>query len=102
MAVDFDSLTNIIEQYGYLAVFLSMTLEGMCIPVPSELVLGFAGFMVYQNVFSFPGAILAGWLGSMTGSLFIYFLARQGGREFLYKFCRLIHLSPSYVDKMSD
>ncbi|MDF2569687.1 MAG: yghB [Sporomusa sp.] len=102
MSIDFNYLIEGIQQYGYLAVFLSMILEGMCIPVPSELVLGFAGFMVYQGIFSFPVAVAAGWLGSMLGSLTIYFIARQGGRKFLYKLCRLIRISPSYVDKMGE
>ncbi|HWR44431.1 DedA family protein [Sporomusa sp.] len=102
MTIDFSPLIEIIEQYSYGAVCLAMVLEGMCLPVPSELVLGFAGFMVYQGVFSFPAAVGAGWLGSMLGSLFIYFVARQGGRNFLYKFCRIFRLSPVYIDKMGE
>ncbi|HWR09795.1 DedA family protein [Sporomusa sp.] len=102
MAIDFTPLIGIIEQYSYGAVCLAMVFEGMCLPIPSELVLGFAGYMVYKGVFSFPAAVFAGWLGSMLGSLFIYFVARQGGRRFLYRFCGIIRLSPVYVDRMGE
>lgn len=100
MTIDFSPLLGFIEQYSYGAVGVAMLLEGMCLPVPSELVLGFAGFMVYQGIFSFPAAVFSGWLGSMLGSLFIYAVARQGGRPFLYRFCRLFRLSPVYIDKI--
>ncbi len=100
MMIDLSPLLGLIEQYSYGAVGLAMLLEGMCLPVPSELVLGFAGFMVYKGIFSFPAAVFAGWLGSVLGSLCIYVVARQGGRPFLNRFCRVFGLSPAYIDKL--
>ncbi len=97
-----DSLTVFVEKYGYLAVFVSMFFEGMCIPIPSEIVLGFAGFMVYQGKFTFTGAILAGWLGSFAGSCTIYYAALRGGRQFLYRYCHLIRLSPAHIDTFGE
>jgi membrane protein DedA with SNARE-associated domain len=97
-----DSLTVFVENYGYMAVFISMFFEGLCIPIPSEIVLGFAGFMVYQGKFSFTGAILAGWLGSFAGSCTIYYAARRGGRQFLYRYCHLIRLSPAHIDTFGE
>jgi len=98
---DFESLTGLIENYGYLAIFLAMFLEGMCIPVPSELVLGFAGFLVYQGKLSFAGAVFAGWLGSFAGSCIIYYAARKGGRAFLYRWGRLVQLTPARLDTIA-
>jgi membrane protein DedA with SNARE-associated domain len=99
---DLNSLTNIVGEYGYLAVFCTMFLEGMCIPIPSELIMGFAGFMVYQGKFSLGGAILAGWLGSLSGSFTVYLAARKGGRIFLYRWGHLIHLSPERLDIIGE
>ena len=99
---DLGSLTDAVKTYGYLAVFLMMFLEGMCIPIPSELVLGFAGFMVYQGNFAFAGAILAGWLGSFAGSFTIYLLARKGGRKYLYQYGHLVRLSPKRLDLIAS
>ncbi len=93
-----DALTVFVEDYGYVAVFAAMFLEGMCIPVPSEIVMGFAGFMVYQGKFTLSGALFAGWLGSFAGSCAIYWAARKGGRKFLYRYCHLLRLSPAHID----
>jgi membrane protein DedA with SNARE-associated domain len=93
-----ETLTLLVEDYGYLAIFIAMYFEGLCIPIPSEIVMGFAGFMVYQGKLSFPGAIFAGWLGSFAGSCTIYYAARKGGRQFLYRYCHLVRLSPAHLD----
>ncbi|MDR3592165.1 MAG: DedA family protein [Negativicutes bacterium] len=99
---DLNSLTTIVGEYGYLAIFCTMFLEGMCIPVPSELIMGFAGFMVFKGKFSLTGAILAGWLGSMSGSFTIYLLARKGGRKYLYRWGHRIGLGPHRLDVIGD
>lgn len=41
------------ESYGYIAMFVAMALENANIPIPSEVVLGFAGFLISQQIFSF-------------------------------------------------
>lgn len=97
-----DSLTVFVEDYGYLAVVISMFFEGLCIPIPSEIVMGFAGFMVFQGKFSLPGAIFAGWLGSFAGSCTVYYAARRGGRQFLYRYCHLVRLSPAHIDTFGE
>ncbi|MDT8902644.1 DedA family protein [Anaeroselena agilis] len=97
-----ENLTLLVEDYGYVAVFVGMFFEGMCIPVPSELVMGFAGYLVYQGKFSLTGAILSGWLGSFAGSCTIYYAARKGGRHFLYRYCHLLRLSPARLDTIGE
>lgn len=96
--MDFTILPDIIQKYGYGAVFFAMLLEGACMPVPSELVLGFAGFLVYQGKMTFAGAVCAAWLGSLTGSFITYSAARYGGRRFLYKWGHFIHITPRRID----
>lgn len=93
-----ESLTVLVADYGYLAIFISMFFEGLCVPVPSELVLGFAGFLAFQGKLAIGGAILSGWLGSFAGSLSIYTFARTSGRKYLYRYCHLAHLTPERLD----
>ena len=46
-----DLIVSFLSEWGYLALFVIMILENMNIPIPSEIVLGFAGFLVSQNIF---------------------------------------------------
>ena len=55
-----DFITSLLTEWGYLALFIIMALENMNIPIPSEIVLGFAGFLVFKGVFTFWPTILIG------------------------------------------
>lgn len=99
---DFNLLTAIIQNYGYSAIFLASILEGACMPIASELVLGFAGLLVYKGQLSFWGAVSAGWFGSLIGAFIIYSAARYGGRKFIYKWGHVIHLTPIRIDTFTD
>ncbi len=67
-------MTEAIEQFGALGVFLLMVPESACIPVPSEVTLLFAGFAVHSGWMSLPAAILAATAGNLLGSLLAYWL----------------------------
>ena len=60
------------ESYGYIAMFFAMAAENANIPIPSEVILGFAGFLISQGVFefmpTFPWTWLLVWAGSVLGS----------------------------------
>ncbi len=62
-----------------------MALENMNIPIPSEIILGFAGFLVSQQIFSFWPTILVGTIAGLTGSLLSYYIGLKGGREFMLR-----------------
>ena len=56
-------IISFLSEWGYLALFICMALENMNIPIPSEIILGFAGFLVSQGVFSFwPTILITGLL----------------------------------------
>lgn len=65
-------MTDVIEQFGVLGVFLLMVPESAGIPLPSEVTLLFSGFAVHQGWMSFPLAVLAATLGNLVGSLLAY------------------------------
>jgi len=79
-------LTTTISSYGYLATTLLMAIESCNIPVPSEIILPFSGFLVAREGLSFWIMILAGGVGCVIGSDISYALGKWGGRPFLYKY----------------
>jgi len=64
----------VIEKTGYLGIFLLMAVESANIPVPSEIIMPFSGFLVSSGVFYFWIVVLVGALGNLVGSLFSYWL----------------------------
>ncbi len=78
--------TGIIASTGYFGIFILMVLESMVAPVPSELVMPFAGFLVADGKMSFWLAVIVSGLASVTGSLISYYLAFFGGKELINKF----------------
>ncbi len=64
----------VIEKTGYFGIFLLMALESANIPIPSEIIMPFSGFLVSTGVFSFWLVVLSGAFGNLAGSLFSYWL----------------------------
>jgi membrane protein DedA with SNARE-associated domain len=105
-----DTVQRLIAENGYVAVFLLMMLGCMCIPVPSEVVMAFAGALCAPafaaSVLGSPEAALSlGWVvvwgiaGSMVGSLAAYWLGAWGGRPAIDRWGRYLLLRPHEVDR---
>ncbi len=89
---------NIIGSLGYWGVFIGMTLESACIPLPSEVIMPFAGFAVYQGKMTLLGIGIVGALGNLLGALIAYFVGLKGGRPLLEKYGKYILISQSKLD----
>jgi len=89
---------NFIDSWGYFAVAVLMAMENACIPVPSELILGFAGYLVSAERMTFTGAMIAGMIGGMAGSIFAYVVGATGGRKFVDKYGKYFFIKKSHVD----
>jgi membrane protein DedA with SNARE-associated domain len=81
-----DWVTNVIETLGYAGVAFLVALESIFPPIPSEIVLPFAGYAAARGDFSVIGMILAATVGSVVGSLVLYGLAAWIGPERLHRF----------------
>lgn len=92
------SFLTFIDQFGYFAVILLMAMENACIPIPSELILGFAGYLIFAERMTFTGAIIAGMVGGMLGSIFAYLIGSTKGREFVDKYGKYFLIKKSHVD----
>ena len=93
-----DVFLNFIDQWGYFAVALLMGLENACVPIPSELILGFAGYLIFAGRMTFAGAMWAGMIGGVLGSIFAYEVGRRGGRPFVDRYGKYFFVKPSHVD----
>jgi membrane protein DedA with SNARE-associated domain len=83
-----------ISQYGYMGIILLMALESATVPVPSEIVMPFAGFLVWeQGVMTLPGIILAGTIGCTLGSIAAYAVGYYAGRPLILRYGKYVLLS---------
>lgn len=76
-------ITNSISSWGYLAVFILMMLESALIPIPSEVTMPFAGFLVGLGKLSFWLIVIVGSLANLLGSLLAYALGYWGQERFV-------------------
>lgn len=83
---------------GYAAVFILMALESMIAPIPSEIVMPFAGFLIVQGKFSLMAVALISALGSVFGSLISYWMGIFGGRRFIVRFGKYLLLDESHLE----
>lgn len=80
-----DIIISFLTDWGYTALFICMVLENMNIPIPSEIILGFAGFLVSQGVFTFWPTIIIATIAGLVGSLGSYYIGHRGGRELILR-----------------
>jgi membrane protein DedA with SNARE-associated domain len=87
-----------ISQYGYWGIILLMALESATLPVPSEIVMPFAGFLVWeQGVMNLPGVILAGTIGCTLGSIAAYAVGYYAGRPVILRYGKYVLLSERHL-----
>lgn len=86
-------IIGLILKIGYVGIFILMALESMVTPVASELVMPFAGFLVYEGKLNMILVILAGTLGCVFGSLISYYIGYYGGIPLVLKFGKYLLLN---------
>ena len=83
----------VISRGGYLGVLLLMAIESACIPLPSEIIMPFAGYLVYTGRFHLLWAATAGALGCNLGSVIAYEIGYHGGRPLVERYGSYIFLT---------
>jgi len=98
----FELITQFLEKSGYLGVFALMALENIFPPIPSEMIMPFAGFVAARGELNVVGVLLAGTAGSVAGALPWYYAARVYGCERLKrlagKHARWLTVTPDDID----
>ncbi len=101
-----NATSHLVRDGGLPAIFLLMALSCACIPVPSEVVLLFAGFAVAdptqsaaQHHLTIAGVVVAAVAGSMVGSWVTYGIGRAGRLELLHRHGHWLHIGPAQIDR---
>ena len=94
------SIVELVEQLGYLGIFIMMFLESTFFPFPSEVAMIPAGFLAAKGDMNLILAIVVGTFGSLTGALFNYYLARKYGRKGILKFGKYFFFTEEKLEKM--
>lgn len=90
-----------IVQYGYIAVFLGLAIEGTGMPGPVEILFFASGILIAEGNFSLWLVILIATAGNLTGNLVAYMAGYYGGRPFIEKYGRYLHITDQDIDKVS-
>ncbi len=75
-----------ISKFGYTGILLTMAIESACIPLPSEIIMPFSGYLVTTGQFTMLGVTLAGAVGNVIGSIVAYYVGIWGGRPFVERY----------------
>ena len=97
-------IINIMEQVGYLGVFLLIAIENIFPPIPSEVILVFGGFMTTYTSLNIPIMILVATLGSLLGAIVLYYIGKIFNKERLKrivngKIGKVLRLKASDIEK---
>ncbi len=93
-----NAILNTISHWGLPAIFLLMTLSSMCIPIPSEVVLLFSGYLVFQGRMDMTWIIVIGTAGNVLGSIIAYYIGLKGGRPLFLKYGKYVFVKERELD----
>ncbi|MFA6040906.1 MAG: DedA family protein [Methylophilus sp.] len=94
-------IIGVISTMGYGGIVLLMAIESACIPLPSEIIMPFAGYLVSQGEMTLWGVALAGAIGCVLGSIPAYYLGMLGGRPLVETYGKYVLISKKDLD-MAD
>ena len=95
-------VTHAIGLGGYAGIVALMGIESACIPLPSEIIMPFAGYLVYKGQFSLIWVASAGALGCNLGSLAAYWIGAKGGRPLVERYGKWVLMSHHDLDRMTE
>ena len=101
LAVLASFIIKTISTTGYFGITALMTLESACIPIPSEIIMPFSGFLVFEGRFNLWPVVIWGAIGNLIGSVIAYWFGFYGGRSLIQKYGKYILIS-SYDLERAD
>jgi membrane protein DedA with SNARE-associated domain len=94
-------VTHVISLGGYAGIVALMGINSACIPLPSELIMPFSGYLVYLGRFSLIGVAAAGTVGSNLGSALAYWIGARGGRPLVERYGKWVLMSHRDLERMN-
>jgi membrane protein DedA with SNARE-associated domain len=92
-------LKDVVESLGYPGLFLLVMVESTVVPVPSEIVLPFAGWLANEGKMSLTLVLAINSAAALTGSALSYWFGAAGGKKLLLRYGRYIFITPSDIEK---
>jgi membrane protein DedA with SNARE-associated domain len=92
------AIISVISRLGYGGIVLLMAIESACIPLPSEIIMPFSGFLVFKGEMQLSVVALAGAAGCLLGSWVAYALGAWGGRPLIEAYGRYVLISHHDLD----
>ena len=89
---------SVIDKTGYVGVFVLSMLESAAIPIPSEVVVPFAGFLASSGRFGFWAVVFAATLANLAGSIVLFLIGRSGGRWILERYGKYVFIHQKDLD----
>ena len=102
LAILVQFVTHVIDGGGYAGIAALMSIESACVPLPSEIIMPFAGYLVYLGHFNLFWAATAGAAGCNFGSLVAYWIGAKGGRPLVERYGRWVLMSHRDLDRMTE
>jgi membrane protein DedA with SNARE-associated domain len=102
LAVLASFIIAVISATGYLGIALLMGIESACIPLPSEIIMPFSGYLVYSGRFQLLWVATAGAIGCNLGSAVAYWVGAHGGRPMVERFGKYVLLSRHDLDRTTN
>ncbi|MFL6472148.1 MAG: DedA family protein [Nitrososphaeraceae archaeon] len=93
---------SFIAQLGYTGIFFLMILESALIPIPSEIIMPFSGFLSSTGRLDPLLVTLSGSLGNLVGSVLTYYLGIKAGRKFILKYGRYIFFKKEHLESTEN
>lgn len=90
-------IISFISSLGYPGIFFLMVAESAMIPIPSEVIMPFSGFLIASDKLSFVEVIIAGSFGNLIGSIITYYLGLKIGRHLIIKYGKFILFSEKHL-----
>ncbi|NLE74071.1 MAG: DedA family protein [Actinobacteria bacterium] len=97
-----DRLIPLLQEYGLLAIFITMALESACILIPSEIVVPYGGVLAALGHVRLWQVVVVAVTANLVGSLVAYAVGRYGGRAFIERYGRYILISHHHLDKADE
>lgn len=94
-------LIHLLNEYGYITLFLSLMFELILIPIPNEALMSYVGILSFQGKMNLVFAYLSAGIGGIFGVTVSYWIGYKLGLPFFRKFGRYIHMGPEKLERVS-
>ncbi len=89
---------SVITAGGYGGLFLLSLLENLCVPIPSEIIMPFSGYLALTGQFNVVWVLVVATIANLLGSIIVYAICRTGGRAVLHRYGKYIFLTREKLD----